>query len=197
MGPARIHGISARLRMPLAAPEEVAEMTALCDAIEQAVIERSADLPGLLARWNGRARRAYEPREFTMYYGAMSTEDFVRAALAPNATWIDDLKYDEVRSVVAALRGALSEAETGYFLEWLDCNLPGADLSDLLFWPNEWFDDPALRDVNLSDDQIVHYAMNRAGRMLPGAPSGIALPHRDPRLGMSVIRLPPRTPTSS
>lgn len=42
--------------------------------------------------------------------------------------------------------------------------------SDLIFWPDEWFQDPDMLDVELSVEEIACYLMVRSGRQLVDAP---------------------------
>lgn len=177
--------IPPRLAMPRPSEDDVREMCALCDALENAAIARAPELPTLLARWNARAGRAYEPIEFRAYYGAMSTRDFVEQALSPRPALVTDLSFDEAVCVVEAVsKAALSEAETDYFLRWLDAQFVGGQADDLIFWPDVWFDDERVLQHELTSAQIVTALSQRAGRTLPGAPA-IELPLGVP----SIVRL--------
>jgi hypothetical protein len=80
---------------------------------------------------------------------------------------------------------AVSEAEIGYYLGWLEAQFPGANMNGLIYWPDAWFPDASLfRDENgafkpeseLSNDQVLAYAMAKSGRKLPGAPTEVVLP---------------------
>jgi hypothetical protein len=93
--------------------------------------------------------------------------------------------YSEALAVLDALStDAVSEAETGYYLAWLEAQFPGANMNDLIYWPDEWFGDPSLfRDANgafepeaeLSNEQVLAYAMAKPGRKLPRASKNVAL----------------------
>jgi hypothetical protein len=152
--------IPARLRLPQPDPSAVEEMRALCKEVERAVIDDSDEVEALLARWNARASRTYEPVEFRTYYEAMRLDDFVNAALAPQPALVADLTYAEAREVVEAVMSAtLPRVEMDYFVEWLLRNFPNAKTSDLVFWADE----------ELTSDQVLEQAMDRSGRELPGA----------------------------
>jgi hypothetical protein len=177
--------IPERLRFRRATKADVRDMATLCNRIEELVIDGAADddaeLEGLLARWHAKAHRRYEPREFKTYYGAMSTEDFVRDALAPAAGFVSDLTFDEARAVFEAIcTAALPEAETFHFIDFLEKNFADADVSDLIYWPNQWFEDESLMQVELSAAQMAGYAMRRSGRSLSGTPGDLDLPYPDP-----------------
>ena len=179
--------IPRRLRLEPASRAAVDEMTALCNRIEDAAIDDATELEELLAKWNARASRTYEATEFRTYYGAMSTEDFVRTALAPKPRLVKDLTYAEARDVVDVIaRAELSQSEHDYFLDWLEANFPDADVIDLIYWPNQWLSDESL-DVDLDADQIVAYAMSRSGRELADAPD-VVLPRPDPLARRKSVR---------
>jgi hypothetical protein len=105
-------------------------------------------------------------------------------------TWLDDLTFEEaVKAVNALVTAELDSKQSDYVLALFDVNLPGSNLSDLVFWPNEWFGDEAMLHVQLSAEQLVGYAMARAGRTLSGAPE-IELPHPLP----TPVERPPTDP---
>lgn len=160
-------------------------MGRLCDAIEEA-LERGDDATELLEQWHRHATRTCEPHEFTSYWKSQDQEEFVREALYPRPAWVEDLTFDEASAVLEAVaRVQLGEAETVYFLKWLEAQFPNANVSDLIYWPDAWFGDASLfRDAGgafkpeaeLSLDQILGYAMKRSKRELSGTPADIVLP---------------------
>lgn len=161
-------------RRPSAA--EVKEFTALCHEIEEGV-RAGEDVSDKLERWNRRCGRAYAPAEFERYYGAVSIETFVKEALLGRAEWVDDLTYAELEAVMAAVCGeSLSEAELGFYLEWLDANLPGVSVLDLLDDPEQWFGYVPRLASPMTPRQLLAYAMHAAGRTFPDAPQDVTLP---------------------
>ncbi|MBN9120409.1 MAG: hypothetical protein J0I06_14835 [Planctomycetes bacterium] len=167
-----------RLRPPTPSAEEVREYVALCRQIEDA---HRDDVGPLLARWNARAGRSYTQAEFQAYYGSVAVETFVGEMLLGVPALVPDLTYDEFRDVLrSAVGNELSEAVASYYLNWLEANLPGANVSDLLYWPNEWFRDEAMLQVELTPDQVLAYAMARSGRRVPGAPADVPMPYAMP-----------------
>jgi hypothetical protein len=156
---------------------ELREYMQLCNEIEDGIHRGREDVTELIARWNARAGREYRPVEFTKYYGSIDTDEFVREALQPSPKWIADLTYAELRDVYEAVVSVeLSESQTSHFLEWLEVNLPNANMSDLIYWPNEWFRDPSALHLELTADQALRYAMLRSGRILADAPQEVELP---------------------
>lgn len=91
----------------------------------------------------------------------------------------------------AVVSASVSEATIEYYAAWLDEQFPDANVTALIYCPDEWFDDPStVRDpttgafkpeANLSNQQILAYAMLRSGRILPGVPADVTLPFPMPR----------------
>lgn len=170
--------IPLRLRPPIPSVEEMREYTALCNQIEDAP---SSDADALLALWNARAGRTYAQAEFKAYYGAVDTETFVGEMLLGAPAFVPDLTYAELHAVLLSTQGhELSESVGSYYLEWLGVNLPGANVSDLVYWPNEWFNDETMLQVELTPDQILAYAMAKSGRPFPDAPANVPMPYAMP-----------------
>jgi hypothetical protein len=170
--------IPPRLRPPTPSAEEMREYIALCNQIENAPRD---DVGPLLDRWNARAGTSSTQAEVQAYYGVVDIETFVGEMLLGVPALVPDLTYDELRAVLQSVSGnELSEAVASYYLNWLEVNLPGAGISDLLYWPNQWFNDDAMLQVELTPDQILAYAMARSGRTFPDAPANVPMPYPTP-----------------
>ena len=177
--------IPARLRLPPVDQGLFDEMSMLCDSIE-AELEAGEAATLLLRRWHAHTWREHEPYEFQNYWRSIDKETFVLNALNPEPRLDDDLRYSEALAVLEAVTNvAVSESENHYYTSWLEAQLPGGNISDLIYWPDEWFSDASLfTDANgafkpeakLSNDQILAYAMAKSGRRLPGAPENVVLP---------------------
>lgn len=168
--------IPERLHPLTPSAEEFREYMELSQQIEHGLEDR-ADVSELLDRWNARAGRAYQPSDFH-YHGAIDRDTFVGEMLLGEPAFVPDLTYAELHEVLrSAVGNELSEAVASYYLNWLEANLPGANVSDLLYWPNQWFDDDAMLQVELTPDQILAYAMARSGRRVPGAPENVPMPY--------------------
>lgn len=173
--------IPPRLRPPTPSAEEVREYTELCRRIENGRYADDDELDDLLRRWNRRAGTMYVVENFRTYYGSMEIDEFVARMLMGTPKLVPDLSYAELRAVLEEqISGSLSEPECYYYLDWLDANLPGANVSDLIYWPNEWFKDESLLQVEFTPDQILAYAMAKCGRTVPGAPAGVPMPYPIP-----------------
>ena len=166
-----------RFKLKPAPADLVVQMCDLCDAIEEA---DDLTRDRLLAQWHEYAQRNCEGIEFETYWKATDKETFVREALNPQPSLVGDVTYAEVAAIyefVASAEG--SEDELSYYLAWLEAQFPNSNVSDLIYWPDQWFGDPSLfRDANgafkpeaeLSTDQILAYAMAKSQRRLADAP---------------------------
>ena len=171
--------IPERLKLQPVSKQRLDEMSALCDAIERE-LESGETARVLLEKWHSHARCLCDPHDFRTYWKAVSKETFLLNALNPEPSFDKDVVYSGVCSAVleAVAFATVPESESGYYLGWLEAQFPGSNMSDLIYWPDEWFGDASLfRDANgafkpeseLSNDQILSYAMAKSGRKLPGA----------------------------
>lgn len=174
-----------RFKLQPVSKQLLAEMMTLCDSIERE-LEAGGTAEPLLQRWHTHARRQFAPHEFRSYWKSVSKKTFVRDALNPAPSLTKDLRYSEARDVLEALgKAEMSESATIYYLAWLEAQLPGSNISDLIYWPDEWFGDASLfrdehgafkSECELSSDQILGYAMAKSGRQLQRAPIDVKLP---------------------
>ena len=182
--------IPERLRLAPVSPDVAEEMSALCSAIERE-LESGGTADELLERWHRHSRRLVKPFEFRTYWKAVDKATFVREALNPPPAFDAAAVYSEALDVLAALLEVeVEESEEGYYLGWLEEQFPGSNLSDLIYWPDQWFEDASLfrdpngafkSEVSLSNDQLLAYAMAASGRRLPGAPNNVPLPFPLPK----------------
>ena len=181
-----------RLRIKPVDENVVARMLELLADIEEE-LESGGDAEALLQQWHQHANHRYTTDAFLNYWKSTSEEDFVLTALNPEPTVDQELQFTEACAVIDAFKtGELSEHETDYYLNWLETQFPESNISDLIFWPDEWFGDASLfRDPGgafrpgseLTSEQMVGYAMARCGRSLPGTPDDLVLPHPLPPTG--------------
>ncbi len=177
--------IPERLKLQPVSKQLFDEMLMLCDSIERE-LESGATAEVLLQQWHSHGGRRCDPYDFQTYWKAMSKETFVLDALNREPRFDNDVTYSEALAVLDAVRNAaVPESEIQYYLGWLEAQFPGSNMSDLIYWPDEWFGDATLfrypngafkPEAALSNDQILGYAVARSGRKLPGAPGGTTLP---------------------
>ena len=68
----------------------------------------------------------------------------------------------------------ISEPDTedevsGYYGELIECTLPGADVAELIYWPNEWFRNKKKVEIDLSSEEIANYLLAWTGVKVLGA----------------------------
>jgi hypothetical protein len=145
----------------------------------------------LLRRWNARANQEFVPAEFTKYYGAINTHDFVEMALTPKPRLIPDLTYVELLAVFERVVNATpgGEAENSYFLGWLEAQFPDSNVSDLIDWSDQWFGAPEALKFEFPSDQLLRALMEYSGRVLSGAPV-VAIPFEIPKKRLLVTPPP-------
>ena len=175
------------VRFQQAKPTEalIQEMTELCGEIERE-LENGGDASELLSKWHERAGGKYEKDDFLRYWKSIGIEEFVLGALNSTPTYCTDLKYGEVVSILNSIMTAeLAENQTSHYIDWLETQFPNSNISDLIYWPDEWFGDASLfRDeggafkpeTEFDAHQILGYAMKMSGRYLDDRPVDIELP---------------------
>ena len=164
----------------------VNEMTALCEKIEHE-LECGGDAIELLNQWREKSGVWYEPHEFENYWRSIDIEEFVLGAINGTPEYCADLNYAEAKAVLETILNAeLAENQTAFYLDWLETQFPNSSISDLIYWPDEWFDD-SLRfrdeggafkpEAELDLHQILAYAMTKSNRYIDGRPSDVNLPY--------------------
>ena len=139
----------------------------------------SPEISALIQQWNSHAGRPFEFHEFLVMHSHTSAENFLRTAFHQER-YVDGLSFDEA----CALAGFIcqcegTESDMDYALSLLETNFPEANASDLIFWPNEWFGEPDMLQVDMTAPQIIGYLMGKSSRQLPDAPP-IDLPYPMP-----------------
>ena len=82
---------------------------------------------------------------------------------------INDLTYDELVAMIEAICDPNTDEEiSGYYVGLIDCTLPGANVSDLIFCPDEWFRDKAKLNIDLSPIDVANYILAWTERRLLG-----------------------------
>ncbi|PHM66170.1 hypothetical protein Xsto_01395 [Xenorhabdus stockiae] len=163
--------------------EEFTKMDALLLQIEDAIFdhndENDPDTKHLIAQWNKIANREFEFHEFRDLHSYTDNVSFIYSAFY-QIKYIEDLSFDEaIRLVNAISESSESESDGYYLVNLLEKNFPDSNISDLIFWPDDWFQDEEFED-ELTSAEILGYAMARSGRYLPDSPE-IELKHPIPQ----------------
>jgi hypothetical protein len=96
-----------------------------------------------LDEFNRKAGTAFTFSDFQGIYGGTDHETFVRQALSePAVRKVPDVTEEELLELLRRVCGAEgAEHEIAFWLRLLEANLPDPRLSDLIFWPGEYFGD--------------------------------------------------------
>lgn len=83
---------------------------------------------------------------------------------------VGDLTYAQLVSMVEAIRDPDTDEDIGeFYMETIERTLPGANVSDLIFWPNEWFRDEEMLHADMEASEIAAYLIAWTGKKLPGS----------------------------
>lgn len=133
--------------------------------IDKGKREGDPDLQRLTADWNRQVIRPCHYDEFRDYHSYISASEFVNSAFNQER-YVDDLQYEELLAIIDFVCKAEGEqSECDYALDLLTLNF-NANPSDLIYWPNEWFNNEDMLDVELSNEEIAAYLMEKSGRHL-------------------------------
>jgi hypothetical protein len=106
------------------------------------LIHSGKDADSLIRRFNKEAGRSFSKREIARHLTNTDEETFVRETLTPPPTKLPDITYEELLELVTRVCQATgSGSEHEYWLTLLEVNLGNPQLSDLIYWPGEYFGD--------------------------------------------------------
>ncbi len=96
------------------------------------------------------------------------------AKSAPHA--VNNLTYEEFVEMIDVISDPDTDEETGGYYEGIiELTLPGANIADLILWPDDWFQDDAMAEADLSPEEIANYVLAWTGKSLRGSEK-VALP---------------------
>lgn len=113
-----------------------------------------------LAEFNREAKTNLTFLDFQGIYGGQDHDTWVRQILAgPNVRRLTDITQSELIEMARRVMGAKSPEHVTYFwLEMLALNTSDARISDLFFWPGEYFGD-GDNSRELTAEQIIKTAL--------------------------------------
>lgn len=126
-------------------------------------------LVAMMAEWNKQVLSPYAFSDFRDFSSWTSAREFTRMAFNldkfyPDFTWEELI---QTINFICACEG--KESEQIFALSLLECNFDG-NPSDLIYWPDSWFQNPEMLHVDLSAEEIAGYLMARSERLLIDAP---------------------------
>ncbi|HVE57512.1 MAG TPA: hypothetical protein VNB22_11835 [Pyrinomonadaceae bacterium] len=119
--------------------KDLAERLDGCDS-------RLEDCTALRTAFNSLAKTNLQTVDFH-FSGAIDSDTFVRRVLTPRPRKVEDVSYEELLELMTRICNAVgSDYELDYWLQFLEVQLDNHKLSDLIYYPNEYFGDGTDRD---------------------------------------------------
>ncbi|ATA18047.1 hypothetical protein EDC48_101174 [Gibbsiella quercinecans] len=138
-------------------------------SIDGGASEEDPLLKEMMDNWNSQVACPYAFSDFRDFSSWTDAHEFTRIAFNLEKFY-EDFTWDELLQTINFVRDPKSrESEQNFVLSLLEKNFHG-NPSDLIFWPNYWFNKPDMLHVDLSTEEIAGYLMARSGRQLADAP---------------------------
>jgi hypothetical protein len=122
------------------------------------------DCEGMRAEFNRLAQTSLELRQFS-FSGATDAETFVRGVLNSKCDMrVPDVTRSELLEMLRRVsENEGEEHEVDFWLELLRINIPDDQISDLIFWPDEYFasDPDAPAELDLTTEQMLDIALKK------------------------------------
>ncbi|MFJ3265638.1 hypothetical protein [Serratia liquefaciens] len=149
--------------------ELVIKVEQILSKIDEGVSEDDAVLNTMMVEWNDQVTCPYEFADFRDFSSWTSAKEFTLMAFNLERFY-EDFTWDElVQTITCVCDVNAKESEQSFALSLLEENFHG-NPSDLIFWPNHWFQNPDMLHVELTSEEIAGYLMVRSGRQLADAP---------------------------
>jgi len=125
------------LRFPKLDDALVERLIPLAEELDD-LASSGADCAHKIDQFNALAGTAFRDPNAFHYSGACSSRAFVRDALATTlVTEYSGLSDQDLLHLIGAIQQGDCADEASFCVQVLELNLPGAPISDLLFYPNE------------------------------------------------------------
>ena len=126
-------------------------------------------LVAMMAEWNEQVLCPYAFSDFRDFSSWTSAREFTRMAFNLDKFYPDFTWEELIQTIKFICDCEGNESEQNYALSLLKCNFTG-NPSDLIFWPDSWFQNPEMLHADLSVEEIAGYLMARSDRALADAP---------------------------
>lgn len=81
-----------------------------------------------------------------------------------------DLTYAELVTMIETISEPDTDEELGdFYARLIECTLPGANVMELIFWPNEWFRAEENVEFDLSSSEMANYILALTKRPVIGS----------------------------
>lgn len=137
-------------------------------SIDNGVSEEDTVLKEMMDEWS-QVVYPYEFSDFRDFPSWTDAKEFTRIAFNLEKFY-EDFTWDElVQTINCVCDPKSTESEQNFAISLLEKNFHG-NPSDLIFWPDDWFQNPDVVDVELTSEEIAGYLMARSGRLLTDTP---------------------------
>lgn len=137
--------------------------------IDEGSDEEDPILAAMIVEWNNHVVCPYAFSDFRDYSSWTSAREFTRMAFNLDKCYPDFTWEELLQTIKFICNCEGKESEQIFALSLLECNFAG-NPSDLIFWPDSWFQNPEMLHAHLSAEEIAGYLMARSGRNLADAP---------------------------
>ncbi|WP_340613525.1 hypothetical protein [Xenorhabdus thailandensis] len=137
--------------------------------IDEGISEEDDTLKTMISEWNSQVVCPCKFSDFRDYSSWTSAKEFTRMAFNQEKFYKDFTWEELVQTINCLYNAEGKESEQNFALALLEKNFDG-NPSDLIFWPDEWFQDPDMFHIELTAEEIAGYLMVRSGRQLADAP---------------------------
>jgi len=153
--------------------KKIIEMTKkaehILSKIDGGKTEQDCELRAMIVDWNSQVMCPREYSDFRDFRSWTSAREFTRMAFNLERFYEDFTWHELLHTIEYICNAEGEESEQDFALSLLEINFPG-NPSDLIYWPDQWFQDPEMFHVELSAEEIAGYLMARSGRQLVDAP---------------------------
>lgn len=162
-----------RMKPTKVSSKKITELSKIAEIILSKINEGSDQedpvLMAMMVEWNNQVMCPCAFFDFRDFSSWTSAREFTRMAFNrdkfyPDFTWVELI---QVINFICTCEG--KESEQNFALSLLECNFDG-NPSDLIFWPDSWFQNSEMLHSDLSAEEIAGYLMARSGRHLTDAP---------------------------
>ena len=146
------------LMPPVLDESTVARLTSLAEEIDCGRPEQTREQ---VAAFNQEARTELQFIDFQGIYGGQDHDTWVRKVLAaPYAQRVMDVtKCELIELARRVMECDGTEYDIDFWLSMLEINIPNERISDLIFWPDEYFNDVNYSKT-LTPEQVIEMALN-------------------------------------
>jgi len=144
---------------PLLDEALVARLAWLADSLDGSRDDAQSAL--WLDEFNRRANTQLDRFEFQGIYGGMNHSEWVKEVLSRvHQKLVPDISRHELIEIVRRISvGEGAESDTHFYLGLLRANLPGVQISDLIFYPERFFNDKNYLHRKMTPEEIVDAAL--------------------------------------